>query len=92
MKKQLYLALKILSTLLMQSDRVAHVDNYEPLLYTERRAVRVVGRAGDRAETYAVARGDKWSHSSRTWQLRARVRDTLHRHWCRWRMRIAVNV
>jgi hypothetical protein len=76
MKQRIAIAIKLIGGLLLHTSPARHIEDFTPVLYTEKRMVRVVGQLGHRSMTYGVTRGEK---------LPFTVRHSLHRlHHC-WR-------
>ena len=82
MKRRTAIAIKLLATLFFHSERASHFENYEPVLYTEKRMVRMLAPIRGRAMTYGVLRGEK---------LNFNIRHAFHRlhrcwRWCMMRL------
>jgi len=79
MKQRIAIAIKIIGGLLLHSGQAKHIEDFTPVLYTEKRTVRVIGGSGRRAMTYGVIRGEK---------LQISLAHSLHHlHHC-WRQYI----
>jgi len=59
MKQRIAVAIKIIGGLLLHSGPAKHIEDFTPVLYTEKRTVHVIGEPGRRAMTYGVIRGEK---------------------------------
>ena len=59
MKQRIAIAIKLLGGLLLHSGPAKHIEDFTPVLYTEKRMVRVIGNVGQRSMTYGVIRGEK---------------------------------
>jgi hypothetical protein len=76
MKQRIAVAIKIIGGLLLHSGPARHIEDFTPVLYTEKRTVRVIGEPRRRSMTYGVIRGEK---------LQLSLGHSLHRlHHC-WR-------
>jgi hypothetical protein len=65
MKQRIAIAIKLIGGLLLHSSAGKHVEDFTPVLYTEKRMVRVTAHPGSRSKTYGVIRGEKLQFSLR---------------------------
>lgn len=70
MKQRIAVAIKIIGGLLLHSGPAKHIEDFTPVLYTEKRTVRVIVESDRRSMTYGVIRGEK---------LQLSLRNSLHR-------------
>jgi hypothetical protein len=63
MKQRIAIAIKIAGGLLLHSGPAKHIEDFTPVLYTEKRTVRVTSEPGRSAMTYGVIRGEKLQFS-----------------------------
>jgi hypothetical protein len=59
MRQRIAIGIKVISSLLLHSSAAKHIEDFTPVLYTEKRMVRVIGDLGRRSMTYGVIRGEK---------------------------------
>jgi hypothetical protein len=59
MRQRIAIAIKLLGGLLLHSSAGKHAEDFTPVLYTEKRMVRVASEPGQRSMTYGVIRGEK---------------------------------
>jgi hypothetical protein len=65
MRHRTAIAIKVLGGLLLHSGPAKHIEDFTPVLYTEKLMVRVIGNAAHRSMTYGVIRGEKLQFSLR---------------------------
>ena len=65
MKYRIAITLKLVGELLLHSVPARHIEDFTPVLYTEKRTVRVTARPNRRSMTYGVLRGEKLQHTLR---------------------------
>jgi hypothetical protein len=65
MKKRIAIAIEIIAGLLFHTGRAKHIEDFTPVLYTEKRTVRVISQHGKRSMTYGIIRGEKLQHTLR---------------------------
>jgi len=82
MKQRIAVAIKIIGGLLLHSGPAKHIEDFTPVLYAEKRTVRVTGESGRRPMTYSVIRGEKLQFSL------AHSFHHLHRCWRQCIMRL----
>jgi hypothetical protein len=82
MKYRIAITLKLVGELLLHSVPARHIEDFTPVLYTEKRTVRVTAHPNRRSMTYGVLRGEKLQCSLR------HSFHQLHHCWQRCMMRL----
>ncbi len=79
MKKRIAITIELIAGLLFHTGRARGIEDFTPVLYTEKRTVRVAHLHNRRSMTYGVIRGEK---------LQQTLRHSFHHlHHC-WRHRM----
>jgi hypothetical protein len=82
MKKRIAITIELIAGLLFHTGRARGIEDFTPVLYTEKRMVRVASHPGQRSMTYGVIRGEKLQFSLR------HSFHQIHRCWRHCMMRL----